>query len=34
MQGLEQRDPREIVRLERGGTQRRVDMPGDILDEA
>ncbi len=34
MQGLEQRDPREIVRLERGGTQRRVDMPGDILNES
>jgi 5-methyltetrahydropteroyltriglutamate--homocysteine methyltransferase len=34
MQGLEQRDPREILRLERGGTQRRVDMPGDILNES
>lgn len=34
MQGLEQRDPREIVRMERGGTQRRVDMPGDILNES
>jgi len=34
MEGLEQRDPREIVRMERGGTQRRVDMPGDILNES
>src|SRR5207302_2945561 len=34
MEGLEQRDPREIVRMERGGTQRRVDLPGDILNES
>jgi 5-methyltetrahydropteroyltriglutamate--homocysteine methyltransferase len=34
MGGLELRDPREIVRLERGGTQRRVDLPGDILNES
>ena len=34
MAGLEQRDPREIVRMDRGGTQRRVDRPGDILNES
>lgn len=34
MGGLEHPDPRDVVRMERGGTQRRAETPGDILNEA